>query len=302
MSQIFLPHIWPEKRWDLRLKLAGVGICIIVIRFLHLLVPRQLGILVNALNDRSAGLPFTELGIYIILSLANSYAGISTLESYLCTPIELYARKSLTTASYNHIMTLSCDFHDNKSSGELYTAMDQGQSMIDLVEMIAFNLVPMLVDLALACGYLYVIFDGYMAVIVAGSIICYLWLSAVFIKVTSAASRRSTRIRSKETQVMYDYMGGWKTVISFNRLDHAKEKYNEIVSQGAAIRYLTYILYYMQWCLTRFALDIGLSCASFYAIYQIFYGNQSVGSFVTLLSYWTGLTGLLSLSEFSSLC
>lgn len=279
---------------DLQLKLTGVGICIIVIRLLNLLVPRQLGILVNALNDRGAGLPFTELGIYIILSLANSYGGINTLENYLYTPIELYTQKSLATASYNHIMSLSCDFHDNKSSGELYTAMGQGQSMIDLVEMIAFNLIPMLVDLAVACGYLYVIFDGYMAVIVAASIICYLWLSAVFIKVTSAANRRSTRNSRKENQVMYDYMGGWKTVTYFNRMDHAKKKYNEIVSQGVAIRYLTNMLYYLQWSLTGFTLDIGLGCASLYAVYQIVYGNQSVGSFVTLLTYWRGLTCLLS--------
>ena len=279
----------------------GVGFCLVIDRILNLLVPRQLGIVVNTLTHGSAKLPFIELGIYMVLVGANSNAGITALHNYLYTPIELYVHKSLTTSSYNHIMSLSCDFHDNKSSGELYTAMRQGSSMIDLVEMFAFRLIPMLVDLAVACGYLYILFDGYMAVIVAASVIFYIWVSAIFIRATSTAYRRLTRNSRKEYQTMFDYMGGWKTVSYFNRMDDAKDKYEKVVSQGVALKYFTWLLYYWQSGVTGLTMDIGLACASFYAVYQIVYGNNSVGSFVTLLTYWSGLSGSSPYSIFSVL-
>ena len=201
------------------------------------------------------------------------------------------ARQAINTASYNHIMGLSCEFHDSKQSGELYTAMQQGRSVIDLLELLIFNLIPMVVDLVVACAYLYYLFDTYMFLIVAAAMIMFLWMSTYLTTQQASLRRRNVRHSREEHQVMYDTMGGWKTVSYFNRLPYAKDKYSSAASRNTDSRKKWLLHFYIATSIQGFALDAGLFGACFYAVYQVTYGNQSVGSFVTLLTYWGGLVG-----------
>ena len=255
-------------------------------------MPRQLGIVVNALSHGNANAPFLELGLYILFFWANSGAGVDALRSWLFIPVELSAGLAINTASYNHIMDLSCDFHDSKQSGELYTAMRQGRSVIDLLEMLLFNLLPTVVDLVAACAYLYYLFDTYMCLIIAATMIVFLWTSTYFTSKQACLRRRSVRYSREEFQVMYDTMGGWKTVSYFNRLQYAKEEYHSAASRNKSARKQVLEMWYLASSFQGFVLDLGLFGACFYAVYQVAYGAQSVGSFVTLLTYWAGLVGM----------
>ena len=77
-------------------------------------------------------------------------------------------------------MSLSCDFHDNKKSGELYRSIEQGKSIGSLLETLLFELLPMLIDLVVAYAYLYYLFGAYMALTVAATSIMYLWVAMYY--------------------------------------------------------------------------------------------------------------------------
>ncbi|KAL9118419.1 MAG: hypothetical protein Q9187_005037 [Circinaria calcarea] len=290
---IFVPYIWPSKRWDLHLNMVGIGFCLLCVRALNVLVPRQLGIVINSLGHDNGNSAFLQLCFYIGLYWASSGAGIMALKNWLYIPIELNAVKSIKMASYNHIMGLSCDFHDSKQSGELYTAMHQGSSVVDLLEMLLFNLVPMMVDLLVACAFLYSIFDAYMFLIVVATMIAYLWTSTYFTTKQASVRRQNTALARAEYQTLYDTMGGWKTVSYFNRRKHASTRYGTAVTKYTESRKTVWLLYYFSASIQGLVLDIGLFGACFYAVYQMLYGGQTVGNFVTLLTYWSGLAGPL---------
>ena len=271
--------------------MTGVGIILLCVRVLNVLVPRQIGIVVNSLGAGSRGAPLLQLGIYIVLSWASSSAGLIGSKNWLWYPVELNAHQAIKTASYDHIMELSCDFHDSKRSGELYNSMWQGESVIDLMETLSFQLLPMVVDLVVACVYLYTLFGPYMFLIVLTTTIVYFWVSADFTARQGGAQRRNVKYARREFQVMFDSMGGWKTVTYFNRHKYAKDQYSTVVTQHTNSKKIVYLWNWLSTAVQESVLDIGLFGACFFAIYQVVYGGISVGSFVTLLTYWGSLSG-----------
>ena len=289
--QVFFPYIWPTGRPLLQFNMAGVALCVLATRAVNILAPRQLGILTNALGDGAAKEAFVALGIYTALEWMKSYAGIEGLRSWLWLPVESHAALSLDIASYNHIMDLSCDFHDQKRSGELYAAMNQGASIIDLLETILYLLLPQVLDLLIACVYFYFLLDVYLVLIVVAVMVAYFWLS-VHTAFNQADLRRKNNVAGRRKhQVMYDTMGGWRTVSYFNRIPHARQTY------AISVRLFQRIVkqYAKSWVITfglqSVVLEVGGFGALVYGTYQIAYGGKSVGTFVTLLNYWATITG-----------
>ncbi|RKF56427.1 Heavy metal tolerance protein [Erysiphe neolycopersici] len=130
---IFLPYIWPFKEKKLQLRAVLVIFCLVGSSILNVLVPRQMGAMIDSLTRYAQGdhtyniwLPSI---IYIALRFANGSSGISLLQKWLWNPIEQYSYGALTTASHSHMMNLSSDFHDSKITSDLIQAIFGGRSI-----------------------------------------------------------------------------------------------------------------------------------------------------------------------------
>ena len=192
----------------LQLKFLGVCLCLLCTRALNLLEPRQLGIVVDKVGTSQAHLPISEVLLWIMYRWLDTSV-ISQIKYMLWLPLEQYAEGSLKKAAYNQIMGLSRDFHTEKRSGELFKSIGQGNSLTSIIEMLLFKLGPMIVDLTVAFIYLCWIFGPYMALIVAATTIIFLWTSAYFVDKQTEPRRRLTGLSRKETQLMYDTIGGY---------------------------------------------------------------------------------------------
>ncbi|MCJ1310222.1 hypothetical protein MMC25_003884 [Agyrium rufum] len=291
--KLFVPILLPLDRRDLQMNMLFIGLCLILIRVLNVLVPRQSGILVESLNQQEGGSPFVELIWYILFSWLSSLAGVQYVKGRLWLPIDAYARASLEKKAYNHIMNLSCKFHDDKASGDLEMTMSQGQSVINLVELLGFDLVPLCVDLVVACGYLYILFDAYMFLIVTGAAIGYTWSIFYTTQIGSDLQRKTLLAEGRKMQLRYDTISSWKTVSYFNRTQYTQDKYGAVVASSYRKIITSSIWANFSTSVQGFGMDLGLYAACFYAVYQVLYCGQSVGSFIVLLAYWNQLSGTL---------
>ncbi|KAI9873720.1 MAG: hypothetical protein M1830_010691, partial [Pleopsidium flavum] len=291
---IFIPFIWPSKDRLLQLCMAGVGLCLLAGRALNVLVPRQLGIVTNSLGTNGGHVPWFEVSLYVFYTWLNSGAGIYALKTYLWLPVEQYAYKAISTAAYNHVMNLSSEFHDNKRSGELYQSISLGHSVNNLLETIMFQVLPMLVDLAVAFVYLYYLFDAYMALIVGTVVVIYLWASTHFNAWQVTVRRGLIGNLRKEWQIMYDSVGSWQTVSYFNRVKHEQERYSSAVKGHLKSQRNYTALSYLAQATQNSVLTVGLLGACVLAAYQVVHGAQSIGSFIVLLTYWAQLSGPLA--------
>jgi ATP-binding cassette, subfamily B, vacuolar membrane transporter HMT1/ACLQ len=123
-------------------------------------------------------LPWVQIAIYIAYRFLQGNMGLlGAIRSSLWIPIGQYSYRALSTSSFEHVHSLSLDFHLGKKTGEVLSALSKGSSINNFLEQVTFSVVPMLVDLGVAVGYFLIKFDAYYALIVAIVTFCYLYVT-----------------------------------------------------------------------------------------------------------------------------
>lgn len=189
---IFFPYIWPVHSRRLQVYAGLVGVCLIAGNALNVLIPRQMGIILDALNGTSDRNPWIEVVVFATLRLAASEAGINLIRSMLWLPVEYYGEEAIQVAAYNHVMNLSADFHDSKSSSDLIVAISHGTTISRMLESILFQAIPMLIDLVVAFIYLSVKFGPYEGFITITTGIAFI----------QAATHLITRFKEKRKKMV----------------------------------------------------------------------------------------------------
>lgn len=289
-----VPLLWPKRRLGLQLLAIGVGLCLLAERLLMVYVPVQLGMITNILTQEKT-LPWQQITTFVLLRLLESSGGVSALRAYMWMPLEQYTYQRITVNGFNQVMDLSCDFHDDKSSGSVWHAINRGTVVQNVVRKVLFQLAPMISDLFIAVTVLHVTFGPYMGLITAAMIGLFLWSSSTISEFQKATRKKYISSIRKEVNLRCEATNNWLTATYFNKIDYEKHRHYSAVNDR-----LDSELSVRRWMRTEnfvqsSILSLGLICACFIAIYQISNGTRPVGSFLMLLGYWAQLSSPLEL-------
>lgn len=178
---LFFPYLWPAKSTRLQITVIVCFVLVMVARVINVLVIKQVGVITNILSGERGdyhGVPWGPICLYIFYRVLQGGNGLlGALRSTLWVPIGQYSYQELSTASFEHVHGLSLDFHLGKRTGEVLSALSKGNSINTFLEQVTFQVVPMLIDLAVAIGYFLVAFDAYYALVVAIVTFAYLYLT-----------------------------------------------------------------------------------------------------------------------------
>lgn len=94
----------------------------------------------------------------------------------------------MSMLSFNHILALSLSWHTKRKTGELLRILDRGSAVNRVGELIAFTVLPALVDVIVALVAFVVLFEVALGVVVGFVMIGYIWATVVL-------TRYRTRIR-----------------------------------------------------------------------------------------------------------
>jgi hypothetical protein len=177
---VFFPYLWPAK--DRRLQII-VLLCVGIVtlqRVINVMVPYQAGVIVDALSGDDPGrqTPWGPICLYIFYRLMQGNNGLlGAARSTLWIPISQYSYRALSVAGFEHVHSLSLDFHLGKKTGEVLSALGKGSSINTFLESVTFNVVPMVVDLVVAIVYFLTVFDAYYALIITVITFWYIYLT-----------------------------------------------------------------------------------------------------------------------------
>lgn len=289
---IFIPHVWPVHDKAMQFRAVAVGACLLTGNFLNIMIPRQLGVVTDALVKGNS--PWFAATVYATLTFLNSGSCIGWVQFWLWRPLEQYAEQSLSTASHQHVMSLSSDFHESKDSADIHRAVNQGQSVTRLVEMMIFEVMPMMIDLSAVCIYLNYLFGPYMGLILAVTSLVFVYCTAKLVSLATNKRRLYMKSHRKEWISVYTSIDNWRTASYFNNIPYEESRYSSNV-ENRLRREKDYRLgIFLVGAVQIFALTLGLVGACFLAIYQVMRHVRSPGDFVILLSYWAQLRGPLT--------
>lgn len=140
---LFLPYIWPAKSLKLQITALFCLILVFVGRAVNVLIPHQVSVIVNIFSRESGGSLEVLWGEICLFALYCLLQGLlSSIRSLLWIPISEIAYKKLSMASFEHVHKLSLDFHLEKKTGEVLSALNKGNSINKFLDRITFQVLP----------------------------------------------------------------------------------------------------------------------------------------------------------------
>ncbi|KAL6709915.1 hypothetical protein ACN47E_000700 [Coniothyrium glycines] len=296
---VFLPYLFPTSDWQVMGCLVLRLLHMIQERVLNLLTPRQLGIIVDKLNTQNGVMPWKDIGLWVLFSYINSYAGLGIIDGLANLFISNSAYRRITLLAYKHVLGLSMDFHTSKDSGEVLKAVEQASSLNTLIEMVLFDLCPIFLDLIVAMYYVTHLFDAYMAFIILFMGAVYITLGWYFTGLSQPKRRDYVEKQRTESSTVNETVHNWQTVAYFNRLNFEHNRYASNIINTIRAQYSYYFRsmggHAAQDVLTTF----GFAACCIFGMSQIVTGRRPVGNLVTLIMYWHTMTSPLYVLSYS---
>jgi ABC-type transport system involved in Fe-S cluster assembly fused permease/ATPase subunit len=300
---VFLPYLFPKDDWKVMACLVLRLLHMLQERALNLLTPRQLGIITTKLQKsyetQSGVMPWKDIGLWVLYSWINSYAGLGAIDGIANMVISNSAYRRITLLAYKHVLGLSMDFHTSKDSGEVLKAVEQASSLNSLIEMVLFDIAPILLDLVVAMYYVTHLFDAYMAFIILFMGAAYITIGWYFTTLSQPKRRVYVEKQRTESSTVNETVHNWQTVAYFNRLIFEHNRYAENIVNTISAQYSYYFRsmggHAAQDLLTTF----GFAGACIFGMSQIVTGQKPVGNLVTLIMYWHTMTSPLYVLSYS---
>ncbi|KAI1335560.1 hypothetical protein F5Y15DRAFT_397732 [Xylariaceae sp. FL0016] len=298
---VFFPYMWPSKERRLQVTVVVCFLLLLLQRWVNIMVPFQIGVITDQLSGDSLEegeriqMPWKSLGLLVLYKLLQGPSGLlGSLRTLFWIPVSQHTYKSLTTSAFEHVHSLSLDFHLGKRTGEVLSALNKGASVNSFLEQVTFQVCPMIVDLLVAITYFYIKFDSVYAVLVSSITFYYLWLTIRMASKTADQRRDMSNADREEEAVKNDSIISYETVKYFNAEAFEFNRYREAITNfQASEAKVTKSLSVMNMYQSLIFMS-GMLVAMMIGAYQVTMNTRRVGDFVTLMIYLGQLQGPLN--------
>ena len=288
--KLLLPFLWPEKRKDLKIRVSFAVIALILAKIASVSTPLVLGSAVNSLTELSSGINLFML-VPIALVIAYGLTKVIALSfveirDALFSRVSQYSIRKISLTMFEHLHSLSLQFHLNRQTGGLAKYIDRGTKGIDfLLRYVLFNIVPTFFEVFLVSGVLFYLYGPWYAVITLLTIGLYSYLTFVITEWRNVFRKRMNKADNDVSTKMIDSLLNFETVKYFNnenfessRLDQSLEEYELAANQS---RHTLSMLNIAQ----TFIIMIGITIMLVMSVYGIKSGDIDIGGFVVINAY-----------------
>lgn len=297
---LFFPYLWPSDSRRLKWVVMISFVILVLQRIVNVIVPYQTGVLVDSLKATvetkdGRSMPWRDLAFLIGTKILQGQSGLlGSIRAILWIPVSQYCYRALTSAAFEHVHSLSLDFHLSKRTGEVLSALNKGASINQFLEQVTFQVFPMLVDLFVAIVCFGWTFNSVYAVCVSVMTFAYLFLT-VRMAATRADQRRDMVNADREEEaVKNDSIVSYETVKYFNAEAFEFNRYRQAIgTYQAAEAKVTWGINNMNIC-QNLVFMMGMLLLLVIGAYDVVIGAKTIGQFMTLITYLGQLQGPLN--------
>jgi len=297
--QSVLPLLWPEGRFDLRLRVVLAFIAMIAAKIFTVYAPFYYRDAVDALTTKNAEAVLVAVPVALVVSYGVArimMIAMAQLRDGLFAQVGQNAVRTLAMRTFRHIHALSLRFHLERRTGGLSRIIERGTKAIEfLLRFSLFSIFPTIIELVLVAGILWWNFDWRYAA-VTGVVI------TIYIAYTYWATERRTLIRremnDKDTEAntkAIDSLLNYETVKYFGNEEYEARRYDKAMEgyEDAAIRTTTSLS--MLNTGQTLIFTFGLIALMLMAANGVSQGALTVGEFVMVNAFMIQLSAPLNL-------
>mgnify|MGYP001029225950 CR=1 FL=1 len=287
------PYIWPADRPDLRARVVGALIVLVIAKLITVMVPFFYKWATNALSGNTAAgavATGTAAVLTVPIMLVIAYGGgrimlnvFNQLRDALFARVSEHAIRKLGHRAFVHMHRLSLRFHLQRHTGGLSRTMDHGMKGVDaIVDHIILNTAPTLLEFVLAAIVIAWQFNlTYLGVIVA-TIIAYVWFTIVASNWRIALRRTMNASDTEANSKAVDSLLNYETVKYFGNEDMESARYDMSLARYEAASVKTWTSLAWLNIGQTVIFTTGMTICMVLSGVAILNGTQSLGDFVMI--------------------
>ncbi len=289
-------YMWPVGQTSMRVRVvAAIGI-LLVAKLVAVGTPLLYSQAVDILSPEGlTGGSFLALGA-VGLTLAYGLArlgntGFQQLRDVIFAPVGQRALRRLAIETFTHIHRLSLRYHITRKTGGLSRIIERGVKGVDfLLRFLLFNMGPLLLELLMIAGVLFVLFDVWYLVVVVVTISAYVWFTFAITEWRVKIRREMNKQDTDANQKAIDSLLNFETVKYFGAEAWEADRYDSSMAkyETAALR-TSYSLAFLNFG-QALIITAGLVLVMVMAAIGVQRGDLSVGDFVMVNSYMIQIT------------
>ena len=290
------PYLWPEdKPWVKRRVVLALSMLVFA-KVIAVGTPFLYKVAVDALAgeavDAAWMMALGAVGLTIAYGMARAMTvGFQQLRDVIFAAVGQGALRLLALQTFTHIHRLSLRYHITRKTGGLSRIIERGVKGVDfLLRFLLFSIGPLLLELLMIAGVLFVLFDAWYLVIVVGTIAIYVWFTFAVtewrVKIRKVMNEQDTDANQKAIDSLLNF----ETVKYFGaeareaaRYDSAMERY-----EAAALK-TSYSLAFLNFG-QSLIITSGLVGVMVLAAVGVQSGALTVGDFVMVNAYMIQIT------------
>ncbi len=297
------PYLWPADRADLKLQVVFALLCMLLGKGVTVIIPFTYKWAVNALTPGAmsvhAGPPgFWTLMIAapIIMVIAYNVARLfsnvfNQVRDAQFAAVGQHAVRGLANRTFAHLHHLSLRFHLQRRTGGLSRVMERGKSGIETIIRLTMMVgIPTLIEFILTSIILIYQFNIWYVVVVAVTVVVYVWFSIVASNWRIAIRRDMNEADTDSMSKAIDSLLNFETVKYFNNEQQEADRYNVATAQyeKAAIKTYTSLAWLNLGQAVIFT--IGMAIVMLMSAWEVTTGRQTVGHFVMINAFMIQLS------------
>jgi ATP-binding cassette subfamily B protein len=287
------PYIWPADRPDLKLRVWGSLVLLLLAKVATVAVPFTF----KWATDALAGTPAAPSGgswltwaLAAPIMMTVAYGGtrilmaaLTQMRDGLFAKVAMHAVRRLAILTFEHMHLLSLRFHLERKTGGLTRVLERGRNGIEtIVRMVIVQAVPTVVELALIVAVLLYQFDWRYVVTVLATVGLYMWYTYVATEWRIGIRRRMNESDSDANTKAIDSLLNYETVKYFGAEPHETRRYDRSMAryEDASVKAYTSLAVLNAGQAAIFT--IGLTVAMGMCAFAIRDGSKTVGDFVMI--------------------
>ncbi|TMW63424.1 hypothetical protein Poli38472_002365 [Pythium oligandrum] len=289
MKVLLKPYFWPTT-WSLRLRVIASFGFMFLSRGSRILAP----LFLKEATDTLSQTQFTQLPTLAILLYCLCLFGFSfskQLQTYIYMTVKQHAYQDVAHTLFEHLHSLSMNYHLTKKTGKVLRILDRGSSSTDsIVNVLCFRLLPTLLEvIVVSIVFIFSFKEKILSVVCLVSVMIYIVFTGLGTQI---------RLRLKKKRNEHDNMASEKAVDSLTNFETVKHacteeyeltNYMESVRKVQELQLSTRGLDNAVVSAQQFIQQSCLAACLFITALNISRGTMSVGDFVAVTVYITNI-------------
>ncbi|KAF2278987.1 P-loop containing nucleoside triphosphate hydrolase protein [Westerdykella ornata] len=284
-----LPYLWLKNNRKFN-ACMGLRIAIVVAgRYLNVQIPKQVGKIVNHLTTGSHKIPWKSVVQWVCFNLLSSDFGLDGIENLASTYTAGASYQELAVFLFNFILNLGMRFHSKKNTGEIIKCLDQAQLLTQVVDLVLFQIFPVVGDLINTMVYIASDFGAHLMISLLCMVIIYVWLSVSLAVWINPKRRALAEAERATTSIATETISNYRIVSYFGKEAYERDQYTKAIKTNVDARYRCMFRVYIGKALQDIVVTAGYFLVAIFVLWHVVSDEKPVGDFVRFLMHWENI-------------